>query len=120
MPDILIVDHNETRAYIVMIATIVGTCIYFHSAWVRGGYTGKDKILDLFETNRLYIHVAGMFIVLTFEQMVFSTKDFATAAWIIVGSILGGIFGIEVYMDSKKILDRIKRNRDKEDHLKEE
>lgn len=116
----MIIDNNEIRAYIVMIATIVGTCVYFHSAWVRGGYTGKDKILDLFETNRLYIHVAGIFVVLTFEQMVFSNKDFEAGAWIIVGTILGGIFGVEVYMDSKKILDRIKRNRDKEEQLKEE
>lgn len=103
----------EILVYLVIALTVIGAGIYFHSMWIRGGYTGPDETLDLFEVNRVYIHMGGIFIILVFQLMVFSGKEYAAAAWIIVGTILGGIFGVEIFLDGKKVIDKINTRKKK-------
>lgn len=94
---------------LVAVALISGR--YFYSVWIRKGYMGKDGILDLFETKAFYLHVVGFIFVGVIMWMIHRDQN-EREAWIVVGSISGGIFGGEIVADLKKSFKRPQRQPD--------
>lgn len=96
----------ESFVIALFIVELIAAIIYFASVWVRQGYAGHDKQLDLFETGVYYKHVVGFLFVLIATGMIFIppiiSYTFPDAAWIFLGGIFAAIMGTELYMDIKK------------------
>lgn len=109
-------DHVYTaNCNVIMLITVIAFAVYFRSVWVRGGYEGKNRILELFEVNRVWLHVVGFIMVLVMENMIFSQREYTHYAWVGVITMLGGICGSEVYMDIKKSLKQFKHGKTTEE-----
>lgn len=102
----------STLCYIVIFITITAFALYFRSVWVRGGYEGKNRILELFEVNRVYIHVTGFIFILTLEVMIFGGKDYPWPAWSCVISVITAAIGSELYVDFKKSIKNINHGKE--------
>lgn len=84
---------------------LLAALLYFTSVWVRQGYSGKDKQLDLFETGVYYKHVIGFLFVFVVTGMVFIPPlieyAFPGEAWIFMGGIFTAIMGTEIFIEKK-------------------
>jgi len=52
-----------------MSITILAAIFLFKSVWVRGGYEGPNKILELHEVDKLVAHIIGFFCLLELQYM---------------------------------------------------
>ena len=102
---------------LIFLATIFAGLRYFRSVWIRQGYEGRNKILELFEVKSFYIHVIGFLFILVAEGMIFLPPivhyDFPTAVWLFVGGIFTGVLGSEVVVDVKKSMNKLSHSGDK-------
>ena len=101
----------------VFVCTIGAGLLYFRSVWIRQGYEGRNKILELFEVKSFYIHVIGFLFVLVVEGMIFLPPvvdySFPTAVWLFVGGIFSGVLGSEIFVDLKKSMNKLSGIADK-------
>lgn len=106
----------QTFVVTMLIVEVVAAGLYFTSVWVRSGYEGKDKQLDLLETGAYYKHVIGFLFVLVSTGVIFLPPimgtHFPTEVWWFLGAMFTAILGAEVFTDVRSI--RIKPKEKKE------
>ncbi len=101
----------------IYLCTICAGLLYFRSVWIRQGYEGANKILELFEVKSFYIHVIGFLFILVVEGMIFLPPvvdyDFPTAVWLFVGGVFSAVLGSEIVVDVKKSISKMTPRGDK-------
>lgn len=108
--------YYQTWVVCIFIVELVGIITYFTSVWIRSGYEGTDKQLDLLETGAYYKHVIGFLFVLVATGMIFlppiAGYVYPDAAWLFMAGVFAGILGTEVYVDVKKSFMKSKPSKD--------
>lgn len=113
------VYYYQSFVVALFITELVTIIVYFTSVWVRSGYEGKDKQLDLIETGAYYKHVIGFLFILVVTGMTFlppiAGYAFPDAAWLFMGGIFAGILGTELYLDVRKSFIKTGKFNEKDD-----
>lgn len=90
--------HAEIDQYVflaLLAGIIIAAARYFRSVWVRQGYEGSNKIFELFEVKVFHLHVAAFILLFTLAWMIYRRNN-EREAWVLVGTLLTGIFGGEI------------------------